>query len=574
MSRSCESTSAPSTSTSCRSDSRCWRRSCWLRRRGLLRPADAPVISWESILFQLVRWPWALIGCVNALWGAVTGREDGFKVTPKRAGAEQPLPLRVIVPYLVLSAISILPVLLVSDPGSGARLLLLGAAQRRRIPGGVDRGRRAPHRREPGARHGAVDAAVRRRPRRPPSRSSRPGWYSPPSFTAATGVDGMTWPAPTTRRTRAARGALAGRRPEAARPSTSASPPPRWPTTDRDPGRRVTSAERQCVRACYPQARERRHVVRRLAAQRAVARPSCGLVAAAREHSRDHMGALGLDQGRSAPRSRATPCATSSTASSTATSARWARALAAFGGPVRLRFAQEMNGDWYPWGAGTNGNTPAEFVRAWRHVHDIFTAAGATNVQWVWSPVSGAPAAVLPGRSVRRPARSHLPERRHGGLQRGMAELRRDLWPVHREVARPGSGACRSNCPRSRAPRREVTRPPGSRTCSPYLARHPEVQVVRLVQPRQADELADSELASGRAGAQATGYRRAATRERPAAAPIVGRTAVSVRRTRRRAAGRPGTPASASSRRASARTGSRSSTTTSRRRADRTSGIP
>ena len=25
-------------------------------------------------------------------------------------------------------------------------------------------------------------------------------------------------------------------------------------------------------------------------------------------------------------------------------------------------------------------------MRAWRHVHDIFRAAGATNVKWVWSP--------------------------------------------------------------------------------------------------------------------------------------------------------------------------------------------
>ena len=48
----------------------------------------------------------------------------------------------------------------------------------------------------------------------------------------------------------------------------------------------------------------------------------------------------------------------------------WARTLAAYGGEVQLRFAQEMNGDWYPWGRGTNGNTPAEFVKAWRHVHE------------------------------------------------------------------------------------------------------------------------------------------------------------------------------------------------------------
>lgn len=66
----------------------------------------------------------------------------------------------------------------------------------------------------------------------------------------------------------------------------------------------------------------------------------------------------------------------------------WARALAAYGKPVRLRFAQEMNGNWYPWAEAANGNRPGEFVRAWRHAHDLFTAAGAVNVKWVWSPVA------------------------------------------------------------------------------------------------------------------------------------------------------------------------------------------
>ncbi len=66
----------------------------------------------------------------------------------------------------------------------------------------------------------------------------------------------------------------------------------------------------------------------------------------------------------------------------------WARGLAAYGKEVRLRFAQEMNGNWYPWSARAYGNSPAEFVAAWRHVHDLFSAAGAHNVVWVWSPVA------------------------------------------------------------------------------------------------------------------------------------------------------------------------------------------
>ena len=70
---------------------------------------------------------------------------------------------------------------------------------------------------------------------------------------------------------------------------------------------------------------------------------------------------------------------------------RWADALRSWRKPVMLRFAHEMNGDWYPWAEGVNGNRPGDYVATWRHVHGIFTAAGATNVEWVWSPNAGYP---------------------------------------------------------------------------------------------------------------------------------------------------------------------------------------
>jgi hypothetical protein len=46
-----------------------------------------------------------------------------------------------------------------------------------------------------------------------------------------------------------------------------------------------------------------------------------------------------------------------------------------------LDFAAEMNGD-EAWG----GNNAPLYVAAYRHIHDIFLAAGATNVVWVWCP--------------------------------------------------------------------------------------------------------------------------------------------------------------------------------------------
>jgi hypothetical protein len=65
---------------------------------------------------------------------------------------------------------------------------------------------------------------------------------------------------------------------------------------------------------------------------------------------------------------------------------RTARTIRDFDRPVLLRFAHEMNGDWYPWSERVNGNRAGEYVAAYRHVHDLVTSAGAHNVTWVWSP--------------------------------------------------------------------------------------------------------------------------------------------------------------------------------------------
>lgn len=65
---------------------------------------------------------------------------------------------------------------------------------------------------------------------------------------------------------------------------------------------------------------------------------------------------------------------------------RWARELRDFGYPVYFRPMCEMNGDWVTWGGTVNGNTPDDYIPAWRHIHDIFQQEGAANVKFVWSP--------------------------------------------------------------------------------------------------------------------------------------------------------------------------------------------
>ena len=64
----------------------------------------------------------------------------------------------------------------------------------------------------------------------------------------------------------------------------------------------------------------------------------------------------------------------------------FAEAARDWGHPFFLRFNWEMNGNWFGWSEGVNGNQPGEYVAAWRHVHDIFIQVGATNATWVWCP--------------------------------------------------------------------------------------------------------------------------------------------------------------------------------------------
>jgi hypothetical protein len=73
-------------------------------------------------------------------------------------------------------------------------------------------------------------------------------------------------------------------------------------------------------------------------------------------------------------------------------------------GRVIIRFAHEMNGDWFSWGlchATSTGRR--QFRQAWRRVVGIFRRVGATNARFLWSPngqprrCSGSLASLYPG---------------------------------------------------------------------------------------------------------------------------------------------------------------------------------
>lgn len=59
------------------------------------------------------------------------------------------------------------------------------------------------------------------------------------------------------------------------------------------------------------------------------------------------------------------------------------KAAGAWGKPFMLRFLWEGNGQWYPWGAGTNSNTPTTYIAAYRHIASLVRQY-APKAMMVW----------------------------------------------------------------------------------------------------------------------------------------------------------------------------------------------
>jgi len=90
-----------------------WSISIWLilttallRRRGLLRPPRAPLLSWENWLYSLTRWPFVALGISAAIAGFFRSKPVSFKVTPKLVEDLEPLPLKIVFPFAFISIAS------------------------------------------------------------------------------------------------------------------------------------------------------------------------------------------------------------------------------------------------------------------------------------------------------------------------------------------------------------------------------------------------------------------------------------------------------------------------------------
>ncbi|MGE4428025.1 MAG: glycosyltransferase family 2 protein [Solirubrobacteraceae bacterium] len=343
-----------------------------VRGSGNLRPANAPVISWEMVLYRLVRWPWNALGCLIALYMVLTKRPVEWKVTPKgNAALGRPLDLRVVLFPLLIVAIFAVPLLVVPDAdaaGGYALAAILGACVYTLVAAALV----GLHRREsPGA--GRTGVGPLRLSAGPVALTMIAATVSvvvlrgPASVQSVTAADAAS-------STTARSGAWAADR----RLGVSVG------RLSQDEGRPFRESLLDEVGA-FAWATGRQPGTVTWFSDWVQPAPSLAKL--------DGVAAIGaVPQITWEPRDARAPrsqqrfrLARIHRGDFDGYAATWARRLATYGRPVMLRFAHEMNHPAYPWGTAT-GNRPAQFVAAWRHLHAVFARAGATNVQWVWGP--------------------------------------------------------------------------------------------------------------------------------------------------------------------------------------------
>jgi cellulose synthase (UDP-forming) len=101
----------------------------WLRHCGVLRPVRAKLWSFDVILFQLIRWPWATWGFFQGMWEGWRGPAKSFKVTPKGSNTSRPLAPVLVLPPLLLAVFPAAVLLVKAHPEPVLGLYLLTVLQ-------------------------------------------------------------------------------------------------------------------------------------------------------------------------------------------------------------------------------------------------------------------------------------------------------------------------------------------------------------------------------------------------------------------------------------------------------------
>ncbi len=91
----------------------------WLRSSRQLRPTWAWQVSWETIIFQMIQFPWIAIGCLVGFYEVITGKRAGkFGITSKDANQTRNIPLFMFMPHLSIILVNLVAIFFVNNAGN------------------------------------------------------------------------------------------------------------------------------------------------------------------------------------------------------------------------------------------------------------------------------------------------------------------------------------------------------------------------------------------------------------------------------------------------------------------------
>ncbi len=105
----------------------------------------------------------------------------------------------------------------------------------------------------------------------------------------------------------------------------------------------------------------------------------------------------------------------------------WAKYAKSYKKPFFLRFAHEMNSNWYPWADSTNEGAE-KYKAMWIHVHNIFEEEGVSNSIWVWTPNNTNEYGITKGVSDFYPGSEYVDWVGYSAFNWGDSNWKKSLW--------------------------------------------------------------------------------------------------------------------------------------------------
>ncbi len=88
----------------------------WLRALQHLRPIFSWQVSWDTAIFQILQFPWIMLGCITGLYQVITRSSNKLGITDKGEKVKG-LNLFIFVPHFVIVAINVWAILSTSNAG-------------------------------------------------------------------------------------------------------------------------------------------------------------------------------------------------------------------------------------------------------------------------------------------------------------------------------------------------------------------------------------------------------------------------------------------------------------------------